>query len=72
MDRLRVEQAVYPKGTVTVGIDASSIFDDEYEEEDGSPVSAWQNFQLALKDVWKNQFAVRHRVQVGNRMPTQW
>ncbi|TFK86075.1 DnaJ-domain-containing protein [Polyporus arcularius HHB13444] len=63
LDRLRVEQAVYPKGTVTVGIDASSIFDDEYEEEDGSPVSSWQNFWLALNDVRKNQFAVRHRVQ---------
>ncbi|KAI0702055.1 DnaJ-domain-containing protein [Cerioporus squamosus] len=63
LDRLRVEQAVYPKGTVTVGIDASPIFDDEYEEEDGSPVSSWQNFWLALRDVRKNQFAVRHRVQ---------
>ncbi|KAI0711382.1 DnaJ-domain-containing protein [Earliella scabrosa] len=63
LDRLRVEQAVHPKGNVTIGIDASPIFDYEYENEDGSPASTWRNFYLALGDVRKNRFALRHRIQ---------
>ena len=62
---MRVEQALHPRGTITLGIDASSIFDDEYEDKDGSPVSSWQNFMLTLRDVKKNRFAVRHRVQAS-------
>ena len=65
VDRIRVEQALPPRGTVTLGIDASSIFDDEYEDKDGSPISSWQNFLLTLRDVKKNRFAVRHRVQAS-------
>ncbi|KAI0634860.1 DnaJ-domain-containing protein [Trametes polyzona] len=61
--RQRVEQAIHPKGTVTVGFDASSIFDDEYETEDGSPLTPWQNLQAALGDVRRDSMAVRHRVQ---------
>ncbi|KAM5532138.1 hypothetical protein V8D89_014163 [Ganoderma adspersum] len=63
LDRLRVEQALHPKGNVTVGFDVSSIFDDEYEGADGSPAPPLQNFRIALGEVRKNKFTVRHRVQ---------
>ncbi|TBU31392.1 DnaJ-domain-containing protein [Dichomitus squalens] len=61
--RLRVEQAVHPRGNITIGFDASSLFDDEYAAADGSLVSPWQNFLFALHDVRKNKFSVRHRIQ---------
>ncbi|KAL1943812.1 hypothetical protein VTO73DRAFT_3630 [Trametes versicolor] len=61
--RQRVEQAIHPKGTVTLGFDVSSLFDDEYEAEDGSPLSRGQNLRAALNDVRRDSMSVRHRVQ---------
>ncbi|KAI0646506.1 DnaJ-domain-containing protein [Trametes meyenii] len=69
--RQRVEQAVHPKGSVTIGVDASSFFDDEYETEDGSPLSPWQHFQASLSEVGRDSFAVRHRVQMEIRKKTR-
>ncbi|KAI0746997.1 DnaJ-domain-containing protein [Daedaleopsis nitida] len=71
LDRLRVEQAVYPRGSVSIGVDASSIFDDQYEDEDGEPVSAWRNLQLALGEVRRNRFAVSHRIRAKANKKTR-
>ncbi|OSD08750.1 DnaJ-domain-containing protein [Trametes coccinea BRFM310] len=70
LDRLRVEQAIHPKGNITVGLDASPFFDYEYETEDGSPLSPWQHLQASLGDVRRDTFAVRHRVQAQIRDKT--
>ncbi|KAI0360473.1 DnaJ-domain-containing protein [Trametes cingulata] len=58
-----VERALHPKGSITLGVDASPLFDAEYEAEDGSPLSPWQNFQAAVSDIRRDSFGVRHRVQ---------
>ncbi|KAH9849605.1 DnaJ-domain-containing protein [Lenzites betulinus] len=63
LDRQRVEQAIHPKGSVTVGFDASSVFDDVYEDEDGAPLPSWQNLRAGLADVRRDSLAVRYRVQ---------
>ncbi|KAI0659323.1 DnaJ-domain-containing protein [Cubamyces menziesii] len=68
--RQRVDQAVHPRGNLTIGLDASPIFDYEYEAEDGSPLSRWQNLQAALGDVRRDTFGVRHRVQTQVRDKT--
>ncbi|KAH9941173.1 DnaJ-domain-containing protein [Epithele typhae] len=62
-DRLRVEQALNPKGSVTVVFDVSSIIDDHYLDENDKPVSLWQNFRLALQDVTKSSIALRHSIR---------
>ncbi|KAI0827143.1 DnaJ-domain-containing protein [Trametes gibbosa] len=63
LDRQRVEQAIHPKGSVTVGFDVSSLFDDVYEAEDGAPLSTSQVLQAGLADVRRDSLAVRYRVQ---------
>ncbi|KAH9897035.1 DnaJ-domain-containing protein [Cubamyces lactineus] len=68
--RQRVDQAVHPRGNLTLGLDASPIFDYEYEAEDGSQLSRWQNLQAALGDVRRDTFGVRHRVQTQFRDKT--
>ncbi|KAJ2968337.1 hypothetical protein NUW54_g13249 [Trametes sanguinea] len=70
LDRLRVEQAIHPKGNITVGLDASPFFDYEYETEDGSPLSPWQHLHASLGDVRRDTFSVRHRVQAQIRDKT--
>ncbi|CDO75734.1 hypothetical protein BN946_scf184921.g10 [Trametes cinnabarina] len=61
LHRLRVEQAIHPKGNIIVGIDASPFFDHEYETEDGSQLSRWQHLQASLGDVRRDTFAAQIR-----------
>ncbi|KAI8986702.1 DnaJ-domain-containing protein [Trametes punicea] len=70
LDRQRVDQAVHPRGNLTVGLDVSPIFDNEYEAEDGSPLSRWRRLQAALGDVRRDTFGIRHRIQTQVRDKT--